>query len=314
MKQSSRLAKRLFVLGVVILIILNLYTFVVAYPETLASDSGINALGSIRAKDFSAYYVGAWRLWHDPSHIYTVGALGDGEPAVAPQPETYKYLPSFLLLTSPLLALNYQRALLAFDVFQFLLLPLIALLIYRLMEKEGLALTFVVMIFALLLPFPTLHWGLSPSYYWQWGEGQAKVLETFLLLLSLYFGMRGKSLLSGVVLAFGFFDPRFGLLAVPLFVMYNWKNLKVALPSFVVALILSNSMLLYPGMLGSFTNMVFASSLSTPLYYYSLIPFFTFVLLIFINMKKMIATFDHYGAFKKYTRGWGVKNQTKPSN
>jgi len=297
----------LFALGVAVLIILNLCTFIVAYPETYTPTPGITATGTILAKDFSAYYVAAWRMWNNPSHIYTVGALGDGEPVINPAPETFKYLPSFLLLAFPLLTLSYQQALLVFDVVQFLLLPLMALLIYRMMKQKGLALTFIVIAVALLLPFPTSHWGFSPSYYWQWGEGQAKVLETFLLLLSTYLASRGRPVLSGIVLAFGFFDPRFGLLAVPLFVMYNWKALKLALPSLVITLILSNSILFYPGTGASFLNMVFLSSLSTPLYYYSLIPFFTFVLLIFVNIKEMIVTFDYYGVFKRYTKGWNIQ-------
>jgi len=290
-----------------VLIVLNLYTFILAYPETYTLTPGISASGGILAKDFSAYYVGAWRLWNNPAHIYTIGALGGGEAVISPQPEAFKYLPSFLLLLSPVLSLGYQQALLAFDVAQFVLLPFMALLIYRLTEKKGLVLTFVVMIIALLLPFPTAQWGFSPSYYWQWGEGQAKVLQTFLLLLSVYLASRGRPLLSGVALAFGFFDPRFGLLAVPLFVMYNWKNLKVALPSLVGILVLSNVVLFYPGAGDGFVSMVLASSLSTPLYYYSLIPFFTFVALIFINLKEMIVTFDYYEVFKRYTKNWKIQ-------
>ena len=303
----SRLTMTLFALGVTALIVLNLYTFIAAYPETYTLSPGINTSGQILAKDFSAYYVAAWRLWNNPAHIYAIGALGGGEPVINPSPETFKYLPSFLLLTSPFLVLTYQRALLAFDILQFLLLPLMALLLYRMLEKKGLALTFIVMIIALLLPFPTAHWGFSPSYYWQWGEGQAKVLETFLLLLSIYLASRGRPVLSGIVLAFGFFDPRFGLLAVPLFVMYNWKTLKLALPSLAGALVISNIALFYPGTGSSFVNMVFLSSLSTPLYYYSLIPFFTFVVLIVVNLKEMIVTFDYYEVFKRYTRNWNIQ-------
>jgi hypothetical protein len=165
---------RLFVIGVAVLIALNLYTFIVAYPETYSPTPGINTAGSILAKDFSAYYVGAWRLWNNPSHIYTFGALGGGEPATAPYPEAYKYLPSFLLVISPALSLNYQQALLAFDIAQFLLLPAMAYLLYKLLGNKHLAVTFVVMVITLLLPFPTQNWGFSVSYYWQWGRDKPK--------------------------------------------------------------------------------------------------------------------------------------------
>ncbi len=298
---------RLFVGVVAILLILNAYTLVKAIPETYTLTPGINAAGSILAKDFSAYYVGCWRLWNNPAQVYTFGPLGGGEPVTPPRPEAYKYLPSFLLLLSPSLVLNYQHALWAFDLFQFVLLLFIAFLLYQLMEKKASGLTLLVLVIALLLPFPTIQWGASPSYYWQWGEGQAKVLQTFLLVLSVYLASRNQPLLSGVVLAFGFFDPRFGLLAVPLWLMYNWRSLKVALPSLVLTLVLSNAVLFIPGMGKGFLSMVLNSSLSTPLYYYSLIPFFTFVALTFINIREMIVTFDYFGKLKRYTDDWKLQ-------
>ena len=248
MTHQPRTIKTLLIIGVAVLIALNLYTFVVAYPETYTPSPGITSSGSILAKDFSAYYVGAWRLWHNPAQIYHFGALGGAEPATPPHPEAYKYLPSFLLVISPLLTLDYQQALLVFDIVQFMLLPAMAFMLYKLLGSKHLAVTFAVMVIALLLPFPTANWGLSPSYYWQWGEGQAKVFLTFLLLLSFYLGSKGRPVLSGVALAFGFFDVRFGLLAIPLFIWYNRKNLKVATASAIGALALSNLMLLYPGM------------------------------------------------------------------
>jgi len=293
MIRQSNLAKIVLITAVAVIILLNLYTFIVAYPETYTITAGINNTGTPLAKDFSAYYMGAWRLWNNPSHIYNFGILHDGEPIILPHPEEYKYLPSFLLIVSPLLSLNYQQALLSFDIIQFMLLPLMAYLLYKLLENKPLAVTIAVMIIALLLPFPTINQGLSPSYYWQWGEGQAKVFLTFLLLLSFYLGSRGKPYLSGIALAFGFFDPRFGLLALPLYIMYNRKNLKAASVSLIGALALSNGMLLYPGMASNFLSMVFASAVTTPLYYYALIPFFTLIALIIVNFKELVAAFRY---------------------
>jgi hypothetical protein len=294
-------AKLLFIIGVFLLIALNLYTFIAAYPETYTPSPGITTSGDILAKDFSAYYMGAWRLWNNPAHIYTFGALGGAEPVIQPHPESYKYLPSFLLIASPFLSLNYQQALLTFDIVQFMLLPLMAYFLYRLLGNKHLAVTFVVMVIALLLPFPTAQGGFSLSYYWQWGEGQAKVFLTFLLLLSFYFGSRSKPYLSGIAFAFGFFDPRFGLLAIPLFIMYNRKNLKAAAASAIGTLALSNVMLLYPGMSAGFLGMVFGSGITTPLYYYSLIPFFTLLSLIVVNFKELVAAFDYKGVFAGFT-------------
>jgi len=300
MTQPFRL-KTIFLAGVILLIALNLYTFIVAYPETYTPSPGITTPGPNLAKDFSAYYVGAWRLWQNPGQIYHFGALGGAEPVIPPYPQAYKYLPSFLLIASPLLTLDYQQALLAFDIIQFMLLPAIAYILYSLLGSKHLAVTFAVMAIALLLPFPTANWGMSPSYYWQWGEGQAKVFVTFLLLLSFYFGSKNRPLLSGIAFAAGFFDVRFGLLAIPLYVMYNRQNLKAATTSAISALILSNVLLLYPGMGTGFVSMVFGSGITTPLYYYALIPFLTLMALIVINFKGIVASFDFKGIFANFT-------------
>jgi hypothetical protein len=294
MPQKLIQVKKIFIISAVLLIALNLYVFTTAYPETYTPSPGINTSGSILAKDFSAYYVGAWRLWHNPSQIYHFGALGGAEPVTAPYPQAYKYLPSFLVIVSPFLCLDYQQALTAFDVVQFLFLPLMAYLLYKLLGNKHYAIGLLVTVVALLLP-------LFPSYYWQWGEGQAKVFVTFLLLLSFYFGNKGKPILSGVALALGFFDVRFGLLAIPLFVMYNRKNLKVAATSAIGSLAVSNGMLLYPGMGTGFVNMVFGSGITTPIYYYALIPFLTLIALIIANFKDLVAAFDYKGVFSSLT-------------
>jgi hypothetical protein len=292
MKKRLLSGKALFALGTTILIVLNLYTFVAAYPEMYALDSGINAKGQLLAKDFSAFYSGAWRLLHDPSQIYKGRTIVPGEPAINPQPEAYKYLPSFLLIVSPFIILNYQQALLAFDIVQFAFLPVMALLLYELLNKKGLALTFVVAVIALLLPLPMPNWGFSASYFWQWGEGQAKVLLTFLLLLAFYLGVSRRPVLSGIVFAFGFFDPRFGLLALPLFLAFNRKNLLISTGSMLATLAISNVLLLYPGTGSGFLNMILSDAVSTPLYYYSLIPLFTMGSLWIVNARELVETFS----------------------
>jgi hypothetical protein len=83
--------------------------------------------------------------------------------------------------------------------------------------------------------------------------------------------------------------------------MYNRKNLKAATASAISALVLSNLMLLYPGMGSGFIGMVFASGVTTPLYYYSLIPFFTLLSLIVVNFKELVAAFDYKGVFVSFT-------------
>jgi hypothetical protein len=280
-------SKVIFVAVVSILMVMNLVVLVSAYPETMVIDSGCCGNRPL-AKDFSAFYIGAWRLINDPGQVYNRSYVNDGEYHVLPQPEAYKYLPSFLLLAVPLLALPYQSALTAFDIFQFLLLPLIAWLIYDLTKEKGIAAAVVVAMVALLLPSPTPHWSLSVAYYWQWAEGQSKVLETLLLVLSFYFGKLGRARLSGIALGISAFDPRFALVALPLFIMYNRSKLSPAFLSGAATLVVTNATLLIPGMGSGFLAMLFGPGLSTPLYYYALIPLLTVVALTLLNLDAVL--------------------------
>jgi hypothetical protein len=273
---------------VVFLLALNLITMLIAYPETLKLDSGCCAPGSgPLARDFSAFYIGSWRLFHNPSQIYTKGSLPDGEPEIAPQPEQYKYLPSFLLLISPLLLLSYQSALTTFDVFQFLLLPLVALMLFRLTKESGILVSFMVAIAVLLQPSPFPNWGLSVSYYWQWAEAQPKVLLTFLIVLAFYLAKTGHSKAGGVAFGLACFDPRFVVIAVPLFAAYTKGNALSAWGCFFVTLAVSNLMMLLPGVGAGFLGMVLSVGLSTPLYYYSWIPLISIVSLTAVDWKRV---------------------------
>ena len=283
----SRKNKILAVLIISALIIFNFYVFLSAYPETFRLDGG----GTL-AKDFSAYYIGAWRLLHNPASIYTHGIVNDVEPIINPHPQDYKYFPSFLLLVFPFLFFNYHQGLVAFDVFQFALLPLIAILLYSLLYRKGLV-PFLIVAAIALLPFPLPHWGPLATYFWQWAEGQAKVFETFLFLLSFYLGFKGKSVASGIVFAFAAFDPRFGLLGLPLFIFYNKNNIASSLKTAVAAVIVSNLVLFYPATGIGFLNMVFNRGLGTALYAYAFIPLLTLVALIIVDFKGIIATFSN---------------------
>jgi len=266
-----------------------------AYPETMVIDSGCCSTTPSLAKDFSAFYTGAWRLLHDPSQVYTKGYVDDGEYQILPQPEQYKYLPSFLLLTVPLLALPYQSALTTFDVVQFLLLPGVALLLYQLLRQKGKATLIVVSVLVLLLPLPIpgSHLSVSAAYYWQWAEGQSKVLETFLFLLSFYLGSIRRPKSSGVVFALTSFDPRIAVLALPLFAAYNkgrWDSYLIAALAFVAF----NVPLLYPPMASGFLGMVATSGVITPPYYYTLIPSVALVLLIILQRREIAALARRY--------------------
>lgn len=289
-QRKATLDKIIFV-GMLCLVVLNFVTLVQAYPETSRLDSGCCST-QVLAKDFSAYYVGAWRLFHDPSNVYASGNINDGGPQILPRPESFKYLPSFLLIVSPFLALSYQSALVAFDAFQFLLLPLMALMTYRLVRGKGGAVTLIIATVVLLQPSPTLQWGLSVSYYWQWAEGQAKVLETFLLLLSFYLGDRGKPRLSGAAFGLAAFDPRFALISVPLFLAYNRRRLRGAALGAASVVLASNFAFLVPGVAPGFVPMMLGSGITTPIYFYGFIPLLTVVCLTALNAREIASLFS----------------------
>jgi Glycosyltransferase family 87 len=264
---------RTIILVVALLLALSLVSFAIALPEITRADSGCCAPGSgTLAKDFSAYYVAAWRLFHDPANVYTKGSVPDGGPQVLPQPQEYKYLPSFLILAAPLLLLPYQTALLAFDLFQLLLLPLLALLLYRIMKGRGLVAISLVEVAVLVAPSPFPGWGFSAAYYWQWGEGQAKVLVTFLLVLALYLAKHGRPRLAGVACALAAFDPRFLVLAVPLLASYSrgkWTQLAAV---FAVVFAVLNLPLLSSGVSGGMVQMLESGGALTLPFPYSWIP------------------------------------------
>lgn len=304
--QGSKRRAVLFV-AFACLIGLNLVTLVQAYPETTRQDSGCCS-NKVLAKDFSAFYTAAWRLFHDPSQVYTPGSLNDGEYHILPQPEAYKYLPSFLFIVAPFLALGYQQALTAFDIFQFLLIPMIAFLLYQLIKQRGVGVTLLVAAVVLVFPLPWPHWGISVAYYWQWGEGQSKVLETFLLLAAFYLGYRGRPELSGLAFALTAFDPRFTLLSVPLFLLYNRGALRRASLTAIAAGVVSNIVLIYPGLGSGFLTMVTDSGLSTPFYYYALIPLSAIVALTVVNAKEMGRAFRASALARKTPAGQPPSN------
>ena len=125
--------KKFFALVIVVLFVLNLFTFSLAYSTITHAD----LYGDNKPRDFSVYYVTVWRMFHDPSQIFTAGYLHDGEPVTRPFLTPYKYLPSFLILISPLASLSYYPALWGFDLFQLALLPLIGILLYSFREKAS---------------------------------------------------------------------------------------------------------------------------------------------------------------------------------
>jgi hypothetical protein len=271
-----------------VLILLNGLTLVVAIPATIGIDSYCDLNGcTYFARDFSAYYEGAWRLLHHPDSVYHQGNA-TGDYPIPPNPKHFRYAPFFLLFIIPFLNLNYHDALLAFDIFQFFLLPVIAYLLYKLLTIFHQELTWkmaavisIVLIAAIIAPirvgvvdYTTWSW----SYYWQWADGQARVLETFLILWSLYEISR-KSKYSGLLFALSSFDPRFALLLLPIaiYVARKVRGLRIFIISSAVFLIaLYASSLGYDNLANQFYQSIIGHN-DFSFFAYEWIPFFTIV-------------------------------------
>jgi hypothetical protein len=209
-------------------IVLNIIFFCVAYPETFKPES------TTYARDFSAYYIGEWRLLHNPTQVYYGGAL-PSDYQILPNPQSFKYSPSFLILLAPFSTLNYQNALNAFDILQIALIPALAFFVYKLVKDKSLCLGAITAVLVMIDPLPslmtnsagvTLNLGsFVPSYLLGYALVNAHILQTVLLVGALYFGYTKKPWLSALMLAFGILDPRAALLAFPLLLWYNRQKL-----------------------------------------------------------------------------------------
>ncbi|MBT0158569.1 hypothetical protein G4O51_01130 [Candidatus Bathyarchaeota archaeon A05DMB-2] len=228
--------KRIIIVVIAVALALNAITFALAYPGMFEPSN------PTLERDFSAYYNAGWRLYNNPSKIYVSGPL-PGDYPFELRAQTFKYVPSFLLLISPFLLLSYQDAFIAFNLVQLALMPVLAFFVYKLVEDKNLALAILACIVVLINPLPslpltqaasrTLYYrftSINPqtfswSYYWGYVCGNAHVLQPVFLVGAMYFGFVKKPWLSGLMFALSAFDPRFALLALPLIAWYNRKTL-----------------------------------------------------------------------------------------
>jgi hypothetical protein len=228
--------KTTIIVVIAVALALNAITFALAYPGMFKPSS------PTLSKDFSAYYIGGWRLFNNPTKVYAAGSQ-PGDYPITPRPQTFKYIPSFLLLISPFLLLSYQDAFIAFNIVQLALMPVLAFFVYKLVEDKNLALAILACIVVLIDPLPSLPMGqasfntlnyrfssinpqtFSWSYYWGYVCGNAHILQPVFLVGAMFFGFSKKPWLSALMFALGAFDPRFALLALPLIIWYNRKNI-----------------------------------------------------------------------------------------
>ncbi|MFA5572195.1 MAG: hypothetical protein WDA42_03735 [Candidatus Bathyarchaeia archaeon] len=211
--------KKTLIIVIIIALALNTCIFLEAYPRTFIS------LDATFAADFSAYYIGEWRFFYNPTTIYEAGDYLPGDYVILPKPQSFMYTPSFLLFFAPFMILDYQASLIVFDMIQFLSMFALAFFVYKIVENKELALGCITAIVILLLPIPgALQFDAMtffPGYYWGYALANAHVIQTTLIVASLYFGFVKKPLLSAFMLAVSSFDPRVTLLAFPILLWYN---------------------------------------------------------------------------------------------
>lgn len=289
--RTKKLIVFVFLIG---LLLINLRVFVIAYPTMTHGDMYLPS-GLRIARDFGTFYLSAWRLIHSPSQIYTRGNV-TGDYQIGATPTQFKYLPSFSIIMLPFLLLKYDSAIVAWNVFQFLLLPVMAFMLYRCLKDKNILLLLGVEWIALVQPLPfdlsevslrhILFFQLS--YFNQWVEGQSKVFLTFLIVGAYYFSKTNRTTLAGLLYGLSFFDPRFGVLALPLFVIINRRViLRFAIPT-LVTLAATNFLFLYDGLFSAFLQMVETSGLSTKLYSYTYIPIYTILAITILEVTYLI--------------------------
>ena len=281
---ASRL-KKLFTKKVVIVSViivaltLNLITFVFAYPEMFKPSS------STLARDFSAYYIGGWRLFHNPTQIYAGGSQ-PGDYPILPKPQTFKYTPSFFILISPFLVLSYQDAFIAFNIVQLASMLVLAFFVYNLVKDKNLILAVAACVVVLIAPLPffslqTFSW----SYYWGWVCGNAHVIQPVFLVGAMYFGTVKKSWLSALLFTFGVFDPRFALMALPLIAWFNRRSIFAFVAGTSVFLGVTNlPFFLYQGVGFAFLRATVSGDIVSQMYAYDWIPFYSILALTLVEL------------------------------
>jgi hypothetical protein len=292
--------KQSLILVVVIAIMLNIVIFCYAYPEISTPEFGT------LARDFSAYYTGAWRLFNNPTQVYYDGSL-PGDYTINGTPQPFKYAPSFLILMVPFLTLNYLDALTVFDILQLALIPILAFFAYKLLKDKNPILGAIAAVIILIEPLPTpasnippmeqVHLWIfninaqcfAPSYYCGYVYINAHILQTVLLIGALYLGYAKKPWLSALLFTFGLLDPRAALVAIPLLLWYNRQKIRQFI-TVTISLVLATTLpfFFYYDIGLTFLSMGMSANIISQSYAYDWIPIYGVVALTLIEIVPVI--------------------------
>ncbi len=301
--------KKILLLVILIAAALNFISFCIAYPQITKPES------ATLARDFSAYYTGAYRLLHNPTKIYVDGVqLGDYP--ILPQPQPFKYAPSSLILFAPFLTLNYLNALTVFDVLQLALIPALALFVYKLVKEKNIFLGAIVATIILIQPLPTpsVNYPPSPlinfwifninsqsfsqSYFCGYVYVNAHILQAVLLIGALYFGFVRKPWLSALFFAFGLLDPRAAIIAIPLLLWYNRQEIRKFVTGTIIFVLATTLPFFFYYNIGlTFLHMALRGNIISQWYAYDFIPIYgvaalTIVEIVTVCLKKRKSNFS----------------------
>jgi hypothetical protein len=294
--------KQTIITVIIIAVTFNAMLFCLAYPEIFKPES------ENYARDFSAYYSAGWRLFHNPTKIYAINPQ-PGDIQILPKPQVFKYTPSFLIIVSPFLSLNYQDAMVIFDWFQLALIPFLGFFVYKLVKNKNVIIGSVAALIVLVEPLPTLainlpppqltHIGFltlnpqsfTPSYYCGYLFANAHVFQTVLLVGALYLASTKKPFQSGLLFAFGVFDPRGALVAFPLLLWYNRLEIRKFLAAASGFVLLTNLPFFFYYNIGlTFLRSEFNGNVATQMYAYDWIPIYAAVALTLVEVLPYIKT------------------------
>jgi len=282
---------------VLIALALNILTFCLAFPAAFQLPKSAQY-----ARDFSAYYIGGWRLLHNPTQIYYGGGLSS-DPKILPSVQSFKYTPSFLLVILPFMSLSYLDALAIFDVLQFALIGALGFFVYQLVKDKSVLVASVAAAVVLVDPLPSLTMyydpsnflqihieslGLqtfSPGYFCGYMLGNAHVLQAILLVGAIYFGYAKKPWLSALLFSLGSFDPRGALLALPLLFWYNRHYVLKFIAGSAAFLAATNlPFFFYQGIGFAFLRAEVNRSITAQMYPYDWIPIYSIATLTIIEI------------------------------
>ena len=292
--------KQIIVLVILVAVALNIISFCFAYPEISTPKS------ASYARDFSAYYTGEWRLFHNPTKIYAVEPQ-PGDYQILPKSQAFKYSPSFLVLLAPFMALSYQNALTAFDLLQIALIPALAFFVYKIVKEKNIVAGAIAAFIVLIEPLPTpavnqhavklVHvWifslnpqSWSPSYYVGYVLVNAHILLTVLLVAALYFGFTKRPWLSALLFAFSAFDPRAALIAFPVLLWFNrQKILQFAASSAAFILATNLPFFFYYGVGFTFLHTEMSGYVVSQMFAYDWIPIYAVAALSIVEIVTVI--------------------------